>query len=170
MSSTALILVDFENEWLDRSSPYFVGDIERVLHRVNKLIDYSRSKGHSIIFIRHIEKGSKKEFAQKTKATRIIRMLHRQKGDAVVKKYKISAFYKTSLERKLKGIKHLVVCGILTNLCVRSLIHDAYDRDYRITAVKDCCVAFDRETQDFTFKDLAFTRPEIKFCDLRDLP
>jgi len=118
MSDTALVLVDFENEWLDRGSEYFVGDIERVLHRVNKLIDHSRQLGHKIIFITHIEKDSKKAFAPKTKRVRIIKMLHRQKGDVLIKKYKISAFYKTPLERKLKafGVRRLIICVILANL------------------------------------------------------
>jgi nicotinamidase-related amidase len=169
MHDTALILVDFENEWLDRYSEYFVGDIERVLIRVNMLIDYCRKKGYKIIFIQHIEKDSTQAFAPKTKRVKIIKGLHKEKSDIVIKKYKISAFYKTSLERKLAGVSEIIVCGILTNLCVRSLIEGAYDRNLAINVIKDCCVAFDRETQEFTFNDLKSTRKEIVFCDMREL-
>jgi nicotinamidase-related amidase len=169
MQDTALILVDFENEWLDRYSDYFVGDIERVLVRVNMLIDYCRKKGHRIIFTTHIEKDSTKAFAPKTKRVKIMRGLHKEKGDILIKKYKVSPFYKTSLERKLKGVSEVIVCGILTNLCVRSLVEGAYDRDFAITVVKDCCVAFDRETQEFTFNDLKSMRKEILLCDMREL-
>ncbi|PIR58958.1 MAG: hypothetical protein COU69_02780 [Candidatus Pacebacteria bacterium CG10_big_fil_rev_8_21_14_0_10_56_10] len=38
-----------------------------------------------------------------------------------------------------------------SHLCVRSLVQDAYDRDFDIAVIKDCCVAFDQETHDFTF-------------------
>jgi len=88
--------------------------------------------------------------------------------DTVIIKNKISPFYNTSLEKELHGIKHVIVCGILTNLCVRSFIQDAYDRDFAITVIKDCCVAHTPEIQEFTFYDLAQTREEIDFTDLKE--
>ena len=66
------------------------------------------------------------------------------------------------------GINEIVVAGILTNLCVRSLVQDAYDRDFKITVVKDCCVSFNQVTQDFTFKDLKETREDIEFVNLNE--
>ena len=71
-------------------------------------------------------------------------------------------------EKELKGIKEIVICGILTNLCVRSLAQEAYDRDFQITIIKDCCVAFDAETHEFTLKDLKATREEIEFLNLNE--
>jgi nicotinamidase-related amidase len=56
----------------------------------------------------------------------------------------------------------------LTNLCVRSFIQDAYDRDFKITVIKDCCVAHTQEIQDFTFFDLAQTRDEIDFTNFKE--
>jgi len=88
-----------------------------------------------------------------------------KKKDILIKKNKISPFFKTQLESKLKELKadKLVVTGILTNLCVRSLVSDAYDRDYEIKVITDTCVAFDEETHNFTIKDLKETREEIHF-------
>lgn len=51
---------------------------------------------------------------------------------------------------------------------MRSLVQDAYDRDFDISVIKDCCVAFDEETQEFTFKDLKATREEIQFLNLNE--
>lgn len=50
--------------------------------------------------------------------------------------------------------------------CVRSTIEDAYDRDFEITVIKDCCISFDEEIQNFTLKDLKETREEIRFLYL----
>lgn len=72
------------------------------------------------------------------------------------------------MDQELDGIKQVIVCGILTNLCVRSFIQDAYDRDFNITVIKDCCVAHTPETQEFTFYDLAQTREEIDFTNLKE--
>ena len=168
MSEKALILVDFENEWVNKNSDYYVGDISEVIAKVNKLIDECRKNGFKIIFTRHIEKDSNDAFAPNSKHIKLIKGLDKKDSDIVITKYKISPFYKTSLEKELKGIKKIVVAGISTNLCVRSLVHDAYDRDFNITVIKDCCVAFDKETQEFTFKDLKATREEVQFLNLND--
>jgi nicotinamidase-related amidase len=56
----------------------------------------------------------------------------------------------------------IIVAGILTNLCVRSLVPDAYDRNFDVTIINDCCIAFTKEIHEFTLKDLKETRPEIQ--------
>jgi nicotinamidase-related amidase len=167
MASKALLLVDMENEWLDRKSDYFVGDTSRMLKRTNQLIATCRKRNYKVIFITHIEK-SGSAFAPESRNVEIISSIHRNKSDVLIKKNKISPFYNTRLAKELKGVKEIAVSGILANLCVRSTVQDAYDRDFKITVVKDCCASFNRKTQDFTFADLKFTRPEIKFVNLKD--
>ena len=166
MTSKALICVDFENEWADKSSDYFVGNVSDLIEKTNKLIDFCRKKGYKIIFTLHVEKDSNSAFAPNTKNVEIIKELHKQNSDVLITKNKISPFYKTNLDKVLRGINKIVICGILTNLCVRSLVQDAYDRNFEIKVIKDCCVSFDDETQEFTFKDLKATREEIEFLNL----
>lgn len=168
MKENALILVDFEQEWIDKNSEYYVGDLTQVIEKVNKLIDFCREKGYKIIFTRHIERESTGAFAKGSRGVELIPELHKKENDILIIKYKINPFYQTSLEKELDGIDQIVVAGVLTNLCVRSTIEDAYDRDFEITVVKDCCVSFDEETQDFTFKDLKETRGEIEFLNLNE--
>ena len=168
MTSKALILVDFENEWTDKSSDYFVGDVSDLIGKTNKLLDFCRKNNYKIIFTTHIEKDSNEAFAENSKNVEIIDEINKQDSDVLIKKNKISPFYKTNLEKELKGIDEIVICGILTNLCVRSLAQDAYDRDFQITIIKDCCLAFDVETHKFTIKDLKATREEIEFLNLNE--
>lgn len=163
----ALILVDFEREWLDQKSEYYVGDISAVLHKTNQLLDFCRQKKYKIIFTRHVEKSLTGAFSKNSPGVEIIPALHKKDTDTLITKHKISPFYKTTLEKELKGIDEIVVAGILTNLCVRSVVQDAYDRDFGIIVIKDCCVALDKQTRDFTFKDLRATRPEIKFMKVK---
>ncbi len=166
MNGKALILVDFENEWLDRNSEYYAGDISSVIKRTNRLIDSCRKKGYKIIFTRHIEKDSEDAFAENSERVEIIKELHQESSDILITKYKTSPFYRTKLEKELKGIRKIIVAGILTNLCVRSLVSDAYDRGFGITVIKDCCVSLDDDTQEFTFRDLKATREEIELVNL----
>lgn len=168
MSSKALIIVDFQKEWINKDSDYFVGDISKIIEKTNKLIAFCRKNNYKIIFTTHIEKDSDKAFIEGSENVEIIDELNKQESDILIKKNKISPFFKTLLEEELQNIDEIVVCGILTNLCVRSLIQDAYDRDFEIKVIKDCCVAFDDDTQEFTFKDLKATREEIDFLNMNE--
>ncbi len=168
MASKALILIDFEKEWTDKSSDYFVGDISDLIERTNKLIDFCRKNNYKIIFTTHIEKDSDGIFAENSENVKIIDEINKQDSDVLIKKNKISPFYQTDLDKHLEKIDEIVICGILTNLCVRSLAQDAYDRDFKITIIKDCCRAFDKETHEFTIKDLKETREEIEFLNLNE--
>ena len=166
MKTKALILVDFEKEWTDKNSEYFVVDTTKLIKNTNKLIDFCRKNDCKIIFTQHIEEDSNEEFAPNSENIEIIDELNKEDSDILVTKTRISPFYKTDLENHLEGIDEIVIGGILTNLCVRSLVQDAYDRDFEITVIKDCCKAFDEETHNFTIKDLKETREEIKFMDV----
>ena len=71
MTSKALILVDFEKEWTDKSSDYFVGDVSDLIEKTNKLIDFCRKNNYKIIFTTHIEKDSDEAFAENSENVQI---------------------------------------------------------------------------------------------------
>jgi nicotinamidase-related amidase len=166
MASKALVLVDVQNEWVDKDSEYYVGDLSELIEKTNALIKYCRRENYRIIFTKHIEPDSEDAFAPGSRNSELMDAVERQDSDVIVTKHKISPFYETDLDHHLEGVEELVVCGLLTNLCVRSLAHDAYDRDFSITIITDCCRAFDEETHTFTIKDLRATREEIGFVEL----
>ena len=56
MQSKALIIIDFEKEWVNKDSEYFVGDISEVIKKTNQLIDVCRISGYKIIFTTHVKK------------------------------------------------------------------------------------------------------------------
>lgn len=164
----ALVLIDWQNEWINENSTYCVGNIDDELERLNRLLDFCRRNRYKIIFTRHIEPGSVEAFVEDQENSQIISKIKRQNTDIIVIKHKISSFYETNLDVLLKNFEQVVVAGILTNLCVRSFVADAYDRDFVITVIKDCCVAFDDDIQEFTFEDLKTTREEIKFYNTEE--
>ena len=168
MAKRFLVLIDWQNEWTNPASPWYVGEIGDTIGRLNRLIDNCRRQKYKVIFTRHIEAGSDAEFAPDSESIEIIKDIKKKENDLVIDKYKISPFYETDLDKKLKRADKVVVAGILTNLCVREFIAGAYDRELDITVIKDCCVSLDRDTQEFTFQDLAATRPEIEFLDLAE--
>ncbi|MBD3252777.1 isochorismatase family protein [Candidatus Pacearchaeota archaeon] len=165
----ALIVIDFQKEWIDGNSEEYVGKIDEVIERVNNLINYSRENNYKIIFTKHLEKDSEDAWSEGSEGVKLIENLNRRDSDIIVVKNKINPFYETNLDNELGDVDEILVCGILTNLCVRMFIEEAYDRDFRIRVIKDCCVAYDSEIQEFTFKDLKQTREEIEFLNLENL-
>jgi ureidoacrylate peracid hydrolase len=72
--------------------------------------------------------------------TDIVPQLTPQAGDAVVYKTRYSGFYQTDLDDRLRkmGIRHLIVTGCTTSICVESTVRDAMFRDYLCVLLADC--------------------------------
>jgi len=72
--------------------------------------------------------------------TEIVSELRPQPGDVVVYKHRYSGFYQTSLDDTLKArrIKHLIVTGCTTSVCVESTVRDGAFRDYSCIVLGDC--------------------------------
>ena len=72
--------------------------------------------------------------------TDIVAELKPQSNDIVIYKTRFSGFYQTDLDAKLKkfGIKHLIVTGVTTSICVESTVRDAMFRDYFCVLLQDC--------------------------------
>jgi len=72
--------------------------------------------------------------------TDIVPQLTPQPDDLIVYKTRFSGFYKTDLDDRLRkmGIKHLIVTGCTTSICVESTVRDAMFRDYLCVLLADC--------------------------------
>ena len=72
--------------------------------------------------------------------TDIVPELKPQGGDVVIYKHRFSGFYQTDLDATLKklGIKHLIVTGCTTSVCVEATVRDAMYRDYSCVLLTDC--------------------------------
>lgn len=63
--------------------------------------------------------------------------------DLFIDKVRFDAFLWTSLDPLLRGLgaDQLVVCGVVTNICVESTVRAAFMRDYKVTLLADGCAA-----------------------------
>lgn len=71
-------------------------------------------------------------------------------GEPIIDKPGFGAFYATDLACVLsaRGIKHLIVCGVTTDVCVHSTLREAVDRGYETLLATDCCAATDSKNHD----------------------
>ena len=81
-------------------------------------------------------------------------------GDLIVDKVRFDAFQWTSLEPLLHGlgVAELVVCGVVTNICVETTIRSAFLRDFPVIMLADCCAAATRRLHELSVEVLAAYR------------
>ena len=167
--TTALILVDFQNEWINKDSADYVGDLKDVIANTNKLIAHARKNKWKIIWTRHEEPEDAETFKPESKGVELIPTLDFSEDDSVIVKNVVSPFLNNTLDEELGEAEDVIIAGILTNMCVRMTVEECYDRGLNITIVKDCCATFDKETHEFTLKDLKATREEIEVKSVNEL-
>lgn len=166
MPETALIVINMQNARIEKDSEYFLWNLDTMVEKTNYLIAYAREMGYKIIFINHHE--ADWAFALDNPLSDFIPELNVDKNDTVINKFKVSSFYNTKLESELVGIRNLVVCWALTNLCVRMFVEEAYDREFRIALIDDLTVAYTDDIHDNTLQDLADTRSELSILSLEN--
>src|SRR5690625_2901103 len=151
-SKTALLLVDLQKE----EGTSEIAGMSNILDKASSLSKMCRKKGIPVIYTRHINRGdgialANKEpvneqgqplyYHSKTETIEIADEVKPEQQDIIIDKYRYSGFFESNLELMLKSldVNHLIIGGVLTDVCVLSTALDAYYRDYQINIVKDIC-------------------------------
>ena len=76
--------------------------------------------------------------------------------DIVISKRRYSGFFQTALDLNLRerGIDTVIVTGVVTNICVRSTVHDAFFLSYRVLVPEDLVMATSIQAQKVTLYDI----------------
>jgi nicotinamidase-related amidase len=93
----------------------------------------------------------------------IIPELTPRAGELVIDKPGAGSFYATLLDHilRLRGITHLVVTGVTTDVCVHTTIREANDRGYQCVLVEDATESY---TPEFTQAVIAMMRVGVPGC------
>lgn len=80
-----------------------------------------------------------------------------QANDFITTKHRFSGFVGTDLNLVLRarGIETLLMTGVASNVCVETTARDAYNLDYQIILVEDCCGAFSAEEHASTIVNMS---------------
>lgn len=142
---SALILVDIQNE-------YFKGG-KRELHRpeqaaeqAGRALGYFRERGLPVIHVQHInEKEGSSSFLPGSIGAEIHSIVAPIAGETVIVKHFPSSFLNTGLAEELVklDVDHLVVCGMMSHMCIDTTVRAAQDHGFPVTLLEDACTTRD---------------------------
>jgi nicotinamidase-related amidase len=145
--SRALVIVDIQNDYFPGGAYPLVGP-EDAAAAARKVLDAYRASGEAVLHVQHVWDEDDASFMRPgTAGVEIHESVAPHEGEPVVQKEHPNAFLDTTLEQELRdrGIDHVVVCGMMTSMCVDATVRAAVDLGYQATVVHDACAAPDLE-------------------------
>lgn len=140
----ALVIIDVQND-------YFPGGANELKHpleaeeKILSLISESRKAGRPIVYVQHINPPDDYFFLEGSKGAEISERIKPRAGDKVIVKHYPNSFSGTDLDEYLKSLSvdTLIVCGMMTHMCVDTTVRAAMDYGYKVKLVADACATMD---------------------------
>lgn len=166
-ASTAVLIVDMLFDFCLPGGAMVLSGYENLLGPQNAVIRALRAAGGTVIYIVDAHRPQlrrDREFLKRaphciegTPGCDIVPELDRDPADIVVLKRRFSGFFNTDLDLTLRDmmVDTVIVMGVVTNICVRSTVHDAFFHGYRVIVPQDCCAATGPREQISTLYDIS---------------
>jgi len=138
---TALLLVDIQNDYFPNGHMELEGAVT-ASEKARKLLAYFREKHLPVIHIQHvsIRKGAN-FFLPNTEGVLIHHNVQPLPSEVVIQKHYPNGFRNTSLKSVLEemNIKRLIICGMMTHMCIDATVRAACDFEYECIVIHDAC-------------------------------
>ena len=166
-SRTAIIVVDMINEFCKPGGAMVLPGYERLVGPQLAIIETARATGAPVVWVHDVHRRAMRqdrEWLKRTPhcvegswGTQIIDDLGARDDEIHLVKRRYSAFFGTDLDVTLKDmmVDQIVVMGVVTNICVRSTVHDGFFLGYEIVVPEDACAATGQREQDSSLYDIA---------------
>jgi len=160
---TALIVVDMVNEFFEPGGKMVLEGGKALYAPVNALLDAAHQAHIPVFYTNQWLRPDDALFQKRiphclmdTWGAQIVDALHRAPDDIVVPKRRYSAFFGTDLDLHLRerNIATVIVTGVVTNICVRSTVHDAFFLGYEVVVPVECVAATAPQAQETSLYDI----------------
>jgi len=141
----ALVIIDIQNDYFENGTMPLVGSLEASLN-ARQILDKFRADGLPVIHIQHIAASPKATFfLPQTKGAEIHENVKPKSNEKVIIKHYPNSFRETVLLEYLKSnkITELVICGMMTHMCVDATVRAAKDFGFNCVVISDACATRD---------------------------
>lgn len=158
--SKVLIIIDIQNDYFQGGNCELVNPMEASL-KAKELLEYFRKNNMPIFHVQHINlrKGAT-YFLPNTKGVQIHENVKPLENEIIITKNYPNSFLETNLEAELEkqNIKDVVICGMMSHMCIDSTTRAAFDLGFECTVAHDAC----------TTKDLMFLDKKVKASEVHN--
>jgi len=136
-----LIIIDVQNDYFQGGNMELVG-MEAAADNCQRLLTRFRDNQAPIFHIQHLSvRAGSSFFVPDTNGCEINERVKPRGDEPVVVKNFPSSFRGTGLQDLLEnaGVKQLVVCGAMTQMCVDTTVRAAFDLGFNCHVISDAC-------------------------------
>jgi len=142
---SAIILVDIQNDYFP-DGKNMLHQPEQAAAHARLALNYFRSNRLPVFHVRHIsDRPGARFFLPDTYGAEIHLSVAPLSQEEVVIKHVPSSFLRTGLADKLlaQDIQHLVICGMMSHMCIDTTVRAAQDYGFSVTVLEDACATKD---------------------------
>ena len=139
------MIIDIQNDYFSGGRSELVG-ADAAAARAAEVIAGFRDRGERVVHLQHVWDAPDAEFfAPGTPGVEINPAVAPVGDEPVVQKAFPNGFQHTDLEQRLRGADadQLVLCGMMTSMCVDATVRAAVDLGFECTVVYDACATTD---------------------------
>lgn len=137
----ALLIIDVQHDYFPGGRCELSGP-EKALEHISSVLRRFREAGLPVIYVQHVNDRPDAAFLlPDTDGVKIHSGIAPQAGEEVVVKHAPNSFYGTGLAELLRSmlVDELVVCGMMTHMCIDTTVRAARDYPFPVTLLYDAC-------------------------------
>ena len=159
--STALIVIDIQNDYFPKGKME-LSNPEQAADKAGQILEWFRRNNQPIFHIQHIstQEGAS-FFLPNTEGAQLNDRVLPLEDESVIIKHTPNSFFKTELESKLRenGVTKLVICGMMTHMCIDATVRSAFERGFESTLIEDACT-----TRDLVYQDKVVPADQVHYA------
>jgi nicotinamidase-related amidase len=138
---TALLLIDIQNDYFPGGKSELEGSVEAGL-RAGEILALFRRMKLPVVHVQHVStRPGATYFLPDTDGVRIHESVAPLDGELVLQKHYPNAFRDKQLltQLSLRHVARLVICGMMTHMCVDATVRAAFDYKFECVVAGDAC-------------------------------
>ncbi|HJV87337.1 MAG TPA: cysteine hydrolase family protein [Noviherbaspirillum sp.] len=147
--NTALIVIDFQLEYFE-GGRLFIPDGAAAMSKAKRLVSFADAHDMPVFHVQHLGPANGPLFAKGGEKAAFHPGMTPGSQHVLVQKTTASSFASTDLHQQLqvRGIKTLIICGLMTHMCVSTTTRDARPLGYQVLVAGDACATRDIDAWD----------------------